>query len=746
VTATTGSKKELPLWLVAAYLVVCIVVLYYSFALHPDCLFTGTDGNFIRIVLETEKSFRIPFSQFGASPVEGNFDAYLPLFNRDYLFAEVIGRVITSGTPSKAQIFTSCSVFLVCCGYLLARSVRTSRSVALTAGLLIPITIMPIFQGEPTMLDAPLFNINPYFSDAISYSLLTVAALWHLSARWSAANLAWLIAPLVCFSLAMVSQPPSTALMVLVALVYGTASLWDAKRWWENWLRFTSAALLLFGSLILGFITYQRGLITYTAYYYFSDEFVQTRSNLYFASILFQGRLGELIIGLAYLGAVYAALSPTSRLRKLAVVFLFANTAYLVTAYAVVRWATKYQGISPNYFETFFVPFYLLFGVVLIDGLLNRVAGWCSTKDGLALQVRQRIAWMLPLLVLGLIAAWNSVNASAEEPLHCRRGGVPIQATPITDRLAQDIASAPGREFRGLVAVFNGFRGQTSVAWDKNLLDANLWWEIGNDHRDVGLWKFGIPTLNQYSQFITPPYYLMLREFLSRPADLQTRSILVLTHPDERVLELFGVRFVIAYHYPGIGTPVLEMHVPTASELPAASQEILAASIARSPNSPTVQRLFMLGNTNLGDYSPTEIRKARDFASGLAIMHESGLDFRTTLVTDFDLPRSLVSATASRIILSKTGFVIKASSAGQSALVLPIQYSHCWRIGLPNVELFRADLTLLGVLFTGKIEGELTFEYGPLMAGGCRINDVDDMVRLKIDEAGNHGVDTQMTR
>jgi hypothetical protein len=107
------------------------------------------------------------------------------------------------------------------CGYLLARSVHTSRAVALAAGLLIPITIMPVFQGESAMLDAPLFNINPYFSDAISYSLLTVAALWHLSARWSAAHLAWLIAPLVCFSLAMASQPPSTALMVPVTLVYG---------------------------------------------------------------------------------------------------------------------------------------------------------------------------------------------------------------------------------------------------------------------------------------------------------------------------------------------------------------------------------------------------------------------------------------------------------------------------------------------------------------------------------------------
>ena len=57
------------------------------------------------------------------------------------------------------------------------------------------------------------------------------------------------------------------------------------------------------------------------------------------------------------------------------------------------------------------------------------------------------------------------------------------------------------------------------------------------------MWWYDIPTLMQYSPLITPPYYLLLTEFLSRPADRQIRSVLVLTHPNERMLSIVGCPF-----------------------------------------------------------------------------------------------------------------------------------------------------------------------------------------------------------
>src|SRR5262249_24470515 len=113
---------------VAALLILSTIVFYLSFAAHPNCLFIGTDGRGLQILMHTLKEFKPPFSQVGADPFEGNFDAYVPL-NRDYLVSEALGRLIASGAPSKAFTFTVNAIFLVLCGYvsgaLLASTLRS---------------------------------------------------------------------------------------------------------------------------------------------------------------------------------------------------------------------------------------------------------------------------------------------------------------------------------------------------------------------------------------------------------------------------------------------------------------------------------------------------------------------------------------------------------------------------------------------------------------------------------------------
>jgi hypothetical protein len=125
--------------------------------------------------------------------------------------------------------------------------------------------------------------------------------------------------------------------------------------------------------------------------------------------------------------------------------------------------------------------------------------------------------------------------------LHCRRGGFPIGPTPITDYLSSKIASAIDQDLRGLVATFSGYIDQDAWVIHK-LQDANVEFAIGNDHREVGLWYFHIPTLLQYSPFITAPYYLVLTEFASRPTVVQVRRWILLTYVNERMLKLWGVR------------------------------------------------------------------------------------------------------------------------------------------------------------------------------------------------------------
>jgi hypothetical protein len=733
-TNSAMARADFGLVSTSFYMVLAAVVFYFSFAQHPDCLFTGTDGNVVPVLMNAERIFRNPFSQLGVSPVEGNFDAYFPL-NRDYLVAETVGRIFAGGMPSKPLTFAACSMFLVVCGYALARAVGTGRAIALTTGLLIPITIMPLFQGEPTLLYSVVFNINPYFTQGIGISALIIGALWQLRGRWDAASLGWMAVLLACVVITMTSQPQTAAVMVPPVAVYGAASLFHAKDWRQNVQRLIAGALVLLVAFVIGFFQYELGLVKYTAYYFFGHEFEPGRYSMYLASMIFQGPTGVIVACLAYLGALYSILFESRALRILGIVFLGSTTFFLALASAVVAWVPEYQGPAPAYFESYFLPMYLLFAVVAVFRSFS-LLGTYLMPSGISVGLLRFSFYLLTTASVVAVAGWNVANASVPDQRHCRLGGLPIRATSITDYLVPKIASATGQDFRGLVATFNSYidQAKTSMSLMKEN-DSNLWVLIGNDHRDAGLWKFQIPTLLQYSPFTPPPYYLMLTEFVSRPTDLQIRNWIALTRINEPMLKLWGVRYLITDFDPGVGSPILEMKVPDARD---AAQDLVPLLSTRVAHPSRMQLLTELDAPDLGDYSPTEFRRVDDFASGLAIMRDSGFDGRHTVVTDIDLGDELAPATASRLVLTKSGFRIQSSGGRQSVLVLPVQYSHCWAAQDPRVQLFRANLMQLGVRFAGALDTELVFRFGPIFAGGCRLEDANDMDRLKMAKARTH--------
>ena len=215
----------------------------------------------------------------------------------------------------------------------------------------------------------------------------------------------------------------------------------------------------------------------------------------------------------------------------------------------------------------------------------------------------------------------------------------------------------------------------------------------------------------QYFTFITAPYYLLLTEFLA-PADvMQTRSELVLTQIDPKILRLWGVRFVIT------------------DQDSAAGQ--LVASVALKGDQ--TLRLLELDHPNLGDYSPTMVRHVNDFHSGLLLMHDPQFDGRMTVLADLPIEVPLTPASDVRLTYETYGFHLQAESAGTSVLVLPPQFSRCWSAsGSGSPILFRADLMQLGIKFSGKLDVRLVFRYGPLFAADCRLKDVADINRLDI--------------
>jgi hypothetical protein len=76
---------------------------------------------------------------------------------------------------------------------------------------------------------------------------------------------------------------------------------------------------------------------------------------------------------------------------------------------------------------------------------------------------------------------------------------------------------------------------------------------------------------------------------------------------------------------------------------------------------------------------------------------------------------------------------VSATSRGPPALLLPVQFSHCFRL-LPEqadaVKVLRANLIHTLILFTGELDVRLKWEFSFWRNGGCRLRDAEDVRAL----------------
>src|SRR5262249_24140710 len=178
----------------------------------------------------------------------------------------------------------------------------------------------------------------------------------------------------------------------------------------------------------------------------------------------------------------------------------------------------------------------------------------------------------------------------------------------------------------------------------------------GNDHRFIGLWVFGIPTLQEYNQFTSPPFYLYLSRLLARPVDQQIRSITIITRADLEKLQSLGVAYIISD-----------------SELPA-----LQIDSIQLPGNNAPLRLYRLPEPNLGQFSPTNAIYVRNAEEALAAIE--AVDLRNTVVTDERLPTALVRARDVTLrFFPGLAKVTGSSDRAKSVIILPIQFSRCLR-------------------------------------------------------------------
>jgi hypothetical protein len=413
---------------------------------------------------------------------------------------------------------------------------------------------------------------------------------------------------------------------------------------------------------------------------------------------------------LATAGALVALHADRECQRWFAKVHLALTIVVLAGGWYLVRHAHNWRGPQMIYFEIAVWPFYAAYAGYFLFIAWHYIAG--ALRRSTAYRLPQLARLSGPPLLVSAVLSYGAA-AGAPEPTRV----FPPNRTPIVERLQQEIGLEPGNVFRGSAATFTGagVEGKPVSWFDLAVFDRNLEYSTGNDHRFVGLWHYRIPTLQEYSQYITPPSYLVLSRLLARPHDRQIRNVTLLTRPREDLLEALGVRFVVSD-----------------SVWSGRARLILSQDSGEG----VTLHLYELPRPNVGHLSP--IRNIRVATAAEALGAIAKADLRQEVVTTESLPANLVSARDAQMRFSSDGARIIARSDGISVLLLPLQFSRCLTVRGPSMNearIFRANLFQTAVLFESKLDLTLRLRVGPLRGANCRLEDFNEMRRFRLTDA-----------
>ena len=213
---------------------------------------------------------------------------------------------------------------------------------------------------------------------------------------------------------------------------------------------------------------------------------------------------------------------------------------------------------------------------------------------------------------------------------------------------------------------------------------------------------------------MTPAFYAFTSRLLSDLRDKQVRSVSVLRRYEPTLLAMLGVRFVV-------------------TDAPIAGGMLVSQTQAEQKT----LYLYRVPDTNVGNYSPTEVRGATTATEILTDLGRADFDPNRELFADVPGGAAgLVALKESAVVFDGVSLHVTASSAGRSVLLLPLEYSRCLDLTAQagSAELFRADLLLTGIVFSNELDAKVALRTGPFVNPACRLRDLSDLLNLGIRE------------
>src|SRR5215831_1413820 len=310
-------------------------------------------------------------------------------------------------------------------------------------------------------------------------------------------------------------------------------------------------------------------------------------------------------------------------------------------------------------------------------------------------------AWLTVLLIAASVptaAAICVVRAGPTAP----NFDVPFPNEPELVRYFREaIGLHVGGEFRGSLAFVVPFESATMF----------------------NFWIQGIPTINEYSQLVTPEALYLKAALFKHDIVLGELNHFVpwigTSSYDYDVLlktlQALGVRYTVH-----------NKRHPEAEE-----RHFPFVTFPRRPidEFPADWVVYELPNPNIGNYTPTEVVTAKSGAEIIAALDAPHFDFTKQVVLSSAISEPLVPAHDMRLTLIRGGLNVSGSSEGTSLVVLPQQFSHCLRARDTRVRLVRANLLMTGIIFSGNVDTDIVFEYG-VFSPECRRIDLAELRQL----------------